>query len=252
MNILHVRKASMISCNTTCSLYNDDDYFLRSLCLSRRIYKCGEISYDSLDYKTRRGLRYAHLQARPQPPRIRPRVCLLVVMCVPRMCPVALGDPRTLSAARCAAAPLLEPGRPRGLRTNVRRRNCAPVPRKPERSKSSPPPYSLPACLHPAMASAVTSMPPWYSSSLRATFAACSRTRRSSVCTASTLRSVVSSVEVDWHNMCVEGEVVVVVVVEVFNRARSCAASRILVSVATLLSNTTRDDSIVCSFDRRG
>ena len=83
------------------------------------------------------------------------------------------------------------------------------------------------------------------------TFAARSWTRQSSVCAASTLRSEVSRAVVDWRDMRVEDEGVDDD--EEFSRARFCAASRILVSVASFRwSAPTRDASIVCSYNRSG
>ena len=46
-----------------------------------------------------RQLRYTYRDARPHPPRVNPRACVMVVLCAPRMCPVVLGHPRALSAA---------------------------------------------------------------------------------------------------------------------------------------------------------
>ena len=84
------------------------------------------------------------------------------------------------------------------------------------------------------------------------TFAARSWTRQSSVCAASTLRSDVSSAVVDWREIRVEDEGIDDDEEE-FSRARFCAASRILVSVASFRwSAPTRDASIVCSYNKLG
>jgi hypothetical protein len=70
--------------------------------------------------------------------------------------------------------------------------------------------------------------------------------RQSSVCAASTFRSAVSSALLDCRDMREgAGE-------EALSRARVCAASRILISVASFLWRApTREDRTVCSCRRR-
>ena len=76
-------------------------------------------------------------------------------------------------------------------------------------------------------------------------FVARSCTRHSSVCAASALRSAVSRAVCESRDMRVgEGE-------EALSRARVCAASRILISVASFLCRApTREDRTVCSYGR--
>lgn len=77
-------------------------------------------------------------------------------------------------------------------------------------------------------------------------FAARSCRRHSSVCAASTFRSAVSSAVLDCRDMR-EGEDEAAL-----SRARVCAASRILISVASLRWRApTREDRTVCSCRRR-